>query len=557
MRQEQFACHPFISRRAVLRGLGVTLCLGVIPPTEARPATESRPVVETRYGRLRGSSNGGVVSFKGVPYGAPTDGKNRFLPARPPAAWSGIRDALSFGHQSPQLTELDLPAWVDPSPASEDCLVLNVFTPQSVRRRTHLPVMVWLHGGGFTIGSANSPLYQCHNLASAGDVVVVGVNHRLNLFGYTHFAKPSDERFETSGNLGQLDLVAALEWVRDNIEHFSGDPANVTIFGESGGGGKINALLGMPAAQGLFHKAIVQSGSILTVRDKAVAGDLTGQLFRNLGVRSGDIDTLQRIPVRVLLQGFKQLVDAVPSPDPAGGTLLVGPVADGTVIPTQPWQATAPSSASKVPMIIGTNLHESVAFIPQLSAPLPDDASLISKIAQSSVLFRAPDNKLPSLLRTYRRAMPNLSGADLLVRITTDIGFWRNALQQVDMKVQSAGSPTYFYECAWPTPCFGGAWAAHGVELPLLFSVRRYGTAWDGRDTDGQREAADPDNERSRVGAQIIAAWTSFARTGDPSTHQLRWPEYELATRPTMVFDRNSRVIADPRSQVRDAILAL
>src|SRR4051794_18965023 len=257
------------------------------------PAALAAPVVETAAGKLRGIASGGISAFKGIPYGAPTGGANRFMPPQPPAPWSGIREAASCHAQAPQMPgrperrpELrTILGPADTSPESEDCLTLNVWTPgigPAASNGAKLPVMVWLHGGAFAYGSGNRAVTDGANLARSGDVVVVSVNHRLNIFGFLHLADLGGERYAHSGNAGVLDLVAALEWVRDNIAAFGGDPGNVTIFGESGGGGKVSVLLAMPRARELFHRAVIQSGAAIRVRTSVRAAALTEAVLREL-----------------------------------------------------------------------------------------------------------------------------------------------------------------------------------------------------------------------------------------------------------------------------------
>lgn len=559
-----------VSRRQFLGFAAGSAAAGYILGTEDASAKSMRrrftsswayPIVETADGKLRGRNRGGVTGFEGVHYGATTAAAHRFLPPRPPIPWTGVRDALTFGDQCPQINP-DYPAWVDSSPASEDCLVLNVYTPDSSNQSSKLPVMVWIHGGGYTYGSASSQLYNGHSLAKSGNVVVVGINHRLNVFGYTYLSGHTDERVANSGNVGLLDIVAALRWVRDNIERFGGDRGNITLFGESGGGGKISALLGMPSAQGLFHKAIVESGSIIRVRDPGEATELTDKMYRALGIRVGDITALQKLPAKTLLAWFNRASAASLPSDAPLGPLLVGPVADGETIPRQPWEGTGPELSRGIPMIIGTNLHESVLFVPELSGPIADDRSLAAKISKSAALVGVAPEELMPLLHRYRQVMPRLNNTELLVRISTDIGFWSNALKQAELKLHEGSARVYMYQCDWKTPCFGGMWAPHGVEIPFVFDVKQYGVAWDGKDSDALRNAADPQHVRFRVGSQMLAAWTNFARSGDPSTAELHWAAYETKSRPTMIFDGtsrevSSRMVNDPRSAVRPGILSL
>jgi para-nitrobenzyl esterase len=520
-----------------------------------RAASGSRfPIVETVHGKLRGRVRRGLAEFKGIHYGASTGGANRFLPPQPVRAWKEVRDAIRLGDQSPQFND-DFPMWLDPSVASEDCLVLNVWTPETAGRSSRLPVMVWLHGGGFSFGSAGAPGYDGGNIARAGDVVVVGINHRLNIFGYTYLGDGADG-FASAGNAGQLDIVAALQWVRDNIEAFGGDPGNVTLFGQSGGGGKVSALLGMPSARGLFHKAIVQSGSLLRFREPAEAAELTQRMYADLGIRTGDVAALQRISTAALLQCYDRLRRA--DQGLLNPSLIHGPVADGGVIDHQFWQDSAPAAARDIPMIIGSDLHETIVFAnPGGARPIPDDEALAIEIARYATINRVDPASLQPVIEAYKRAMPSLSRQGLLIRISTDVGFWKNAVRQAELMSATGAAPVFAYECQWTTPCFGGLWAPHGVELPFTFNRPTYGAAWDGKDSDALRAAADPRGDRFRVGDQMFRAWVNFARNGTPSTPELPWPAYDAANRSAMVFDRESRVIRDIRSEVRGVVASL
>ncbi|ACC73974.1 carboxylesterase family protein [Paraburkholderia phymatum] len=543
-----------IRRRDVLR-MGISTAAVALlgrSPVKAFAASESAfRVIETAKGKLRGRVVDGVVDFNGIRYGADTSGANRFLPPQPVPAWSGVRDALAFGNQCTQ-NNPDYAAWVDPSQASEDCLFLNVSSPVNARPGSRLPVMVWIHGGAYIFGSANSSLYNCHNIAKAGNVVTVGINHRLNIFGYT-FLGEHEDRFATSGNAGHLDLIAALEWVRENIEAFGGDPANVTVFGESGGGGKICALLGMPAADGLFHRAIVQSGSLLDPLRTSDASVVTARMYATLGIRPGDIQAVQRLSTQELLRCYNQLVGM--SED---WILQYGPLVDGRSIPKDPWDKSSPALARRIPMIIGTNLHEAVGFMgDEVFKDIPNDDVLAKRAAKFAILNKIDPNQVLPMLATYRRAMPLLSNRELLVRVASDIGFWKNAVRQAELQARDSSSKVYMYECHWKTPCFGSKWAPHGVEIPFIFNIEHYGVAWDGKDSDAARSLADPSNQRRKVGARMLDAWISFARTGNPSTSALAWSPYDLSTRHTMVFDELSQVVRDPRGTVRPQVLAL
>src|SRR5579872_4707111 len=328
-------------------------------------STTLSPVVETATGKIRGSSAGGIYAFKGIPYGASTGGTNRFRRPQPVIAWNGVRDTLAYHAKAPQSpaqvkrrTEMDnILGPVDGSPESEDCLTLNVWTPGPAGKR---PVMVWLHGGAFAYGSGNRAVTDGTNLARRGDVVVVSVNHRLNICGYLHLEDIGGARYAGSGNAGSLDMVAALEWVRDNIAAFGGDPGNVTIFGESGGGGKASALLVMPAAKGLFHRAVIQSGAAVRFTTRERANALAASIVKQLG----GVDKLQDAPLDKLLGA---IIPASKTAGPRVWPLLdrydFGPVVDGAAVTQHPAEPSTSPLGDGIPLMIGGTAREASLFL--------------------------------------------------------------------------------------------------------------------------------------------------------------------------------------------------
>lgn len=505
-------------------------------------------VVETVHGRLRGIVENGVAAFKGIPYAQSTAGRNRFLPPQPLKPWAGVRDATRLGHPCVQ-TNPDFPVWLDPMPGSEDCLVLNVWSPERARPASKLPVMVWIHGGGYTFGSAGAPLYDCGNLARIGEVVAVGINHRLQAFGYTDLSAHGGDAFAASGNAGQLDILAALDWVRTNIEVFGGDPNNVTLFGQSGGGAKISTLMGMPASTGLFHRAIVQSGSVFRYRSQEEAEAMSNRMFSILGIPSNDIAALQAVPADILLRCGDQIMsEAVGIGDPS---IKYAPVIDGHYLPREPWHASAPEGSRHIPLLLGSNRDETIIYMTdEARRSIVDDEALARAVVAGTPSYAPDKERVAELIPFYRKALPELSNFELAVQMSTDLAYWKGAVHQAELQ-SSAGAPVFVYRCDWRTPCFGAQWAPHSVELPFVMGHKHYGSAWDGKDTDQARAAADPDNARFRLGDRMLAAWVNFARNGNPSLPDLAWPTYNKNTRSTMIFDRETKVLDNPRSGFR------
>jgi para-nitrobenzyl esterase len=507
----------------------------------------SGPVVETQLGTVRGVAADAVYAFKGIHYGASTEGPMRFLPPRPPKAWTGVYEASQYGPLAPQeLSSANSGSEIrramgdifGPGTISEDCLVLNVWTPglNSGRR----PVMVWLHGGGFTGGSDGAPTYDGANLARKQDVVVVGINHRLNVFGYLYLGELGGEKYADSGNVGMLDIVLALEWVRDNIAHFGGDPGNVTIFGESGGGGKVSTLMAMPPARGLFHKAIVESGSMLraTSREDADAG--AKKFLANVNVTPDHVDDLTKIPMDQMLAALHSMAGP--------NAVRWGPVVDGRSLPRHPFDPTAPAQSSSVPMLIGTNGTESTLLL-GLSDPglfSLTDADMRTKL--KAYLRLSDDETLNSLIATYQKSRPNATPSDIYFAITTDRMMRMNAITQAERKVLQRQAPVYMYIFAWQTPVLDGKLRSpHGIELAFVF---------DNTDKTTGLNGIGPDV--GRLASQVSGAWAAFARTGNPNHLGLPdWPAYTTSERATMIFNDECKVANDPGKAERLAMNAL
>lgn len=509
---------------------------------------DNDPVVESRAGKLRGTVIEGVAAFLSVPYGAPTDGANRFMPPRPPTPWAGPRDATSYRTQAPQsrvgfatraeLAEIWGPP--DPSPESEDCLALNVWTPglDAAARR---PVMVWLHGGAFAFGSSNQIRLRGSRLCRRGDVVVVTVNQRLNIFGHLDLSEIGGPEFARSGNAGTLDMVAALEWVRDNIAAFGGDPGNVTIFGESGGGAKVSTLMAMPMASGLFHKAIVQSGAAIRLRERDRATRLTEAVLSALGIDRTELHRLRQVPIARLLAAIEPAQRAVgPSPWPLFDRYPFGPTVDGPggVVPSHPFHPTAPAISADIPLIIGDTTDEAVSFL------VHDDAIWERRLTEAEMVARLRGTAGPyteRVVETYRRLMPGTDPSARLIATLTDSNFRLRSLIAAERKARQGEAPVWMYSFAWRTPVFDGRLGApHALDVPFTF------------DTIDLTNASDGSPAARRLAEVMSGTWAAFARTGRPQFDGLAdWPAYDPEARATMVLDATCRVENDPRGETR------
>ena len=502
------------------------------------------PQVETSSGTVRGTIIEDVAAFKAIPYAAPPTGSLRFLPPREVAPWAGVRDATAYAGRAPQAglraasrPELEtFSGTPDTSPDSEDCLTLHVWTPgaDSAKR----PVMVWLHGGAFAYGSANSERLRGSRLAKRGDVVVVTVNHRLNIFGFLDLSEVGGADYARSGNAGVLDLIAALKWVRTNIARFGGDPANVTIFGESGGGGKVSTLLALPEAAGLFHRAIIQSGAAVRLRTKQRALKLTELVLKELGVANA-VEPLRTVTVAGLLAAIKPAERALgPSEYRLFDRYPFGPVVDGDVLPRQPFDPGAPDIMRDVPLLIGDMKDEMASFL------ATDDLVWHRTLSEAQMVDRVhaiAGKDTDRVIETYRRLYPGASPADRLIATTTDSNFRIRSLTLAQRRAATAAAPVWMYAFNWETPVHGGKMKApHAMDVPFTFDTIDLTNATDGGET------------AKRLAATMSGVWAAFARNGVPDHPSIpHWPAYRVPERATLIFDADCRIENDPQGETR------
>ena len=496
-------------------------------------------LVQTPKGTVEGKVKDGVHQFRGIPYAAPPVGDLRFRPPQPAPAWTGTRDATRFGPQAPQaVAQMEALFGVTPPVSSEDCLSLNVYTPGPDAGRR--PVLVWIHGGAFLTGSGSTPWYNGHSFAANHDVVVVTLNYRLGALGFLHLDDIGGDEYGGSGNLGVLDQVAALEWVRDNIEAFGGDPGNVTAFGESAGAMSVGTLLGMPAAKGLFVKAIPQSGAAHHAKDREAADRTARELLAELGIdpSPSGLQELRRLPVAALIEAQNALVMRGLSV-----TLPFSPVVDGLVLPEAPIDAIGAGSAAGVRVLIGTNAEEMKLFsMLESRLGVADDADLLDRVAKEL----GDPAAAARLVDAYRATRPDAAVGEIWNDLQSDYIFRIPAIRLAERQAERHHA-VFAYLFAWRSPAFGGALGScHALEIPFAWNTLDHGMS--------QLFCGPPDEVSRRLAATMHEAWATFARTGTPSAAGLPdWPAYEPGRRATMIFDTESRVEDDPGATDRRA----
>ncbi|HGK7303156.1 TPA: carboxylesterase/lipase family protein [Stenotrophomonas maltophilia] len=521
-----------LQRRRFLRDSArwalATATVAALPSTLAAPGPrdDTQVLARVRGGRVRGQREQGVLVFRGLRYGADT-AAYRFQPPRPEAAWRGIADALEYGAAAPQGGA--------EGPGSEDCLFLNVWTP-ALDARARRPVLVYIHGGGFNNGSGSDPLYDGSALCRRGDVVVVTLNHRLNTFGYLYLGALGDPRYAASGNAGQLDLVQALQWVRDHATTFGGDPGNITVFGQSGGGAKIATLMAMPAARGLFQRAWTMSGQQVTAAGPRAAAQRAAVAME--AVHAPDLAALLRLPAADLLAATR-------ARDPSrveDTALYFGPVLDEVVLPVHPFWPQAPAQSAAIPMVIGNTHDETRAFL----GNDPGNFALDWNTLPAQLEKQQFVDLLPSVvIEHYRRLYPHYTASEVFFAATTAGRSWRGAVEELEARARqpATAAPTWSYQLDWPSPVEEGRLRAfHTLDIPLVFDNAGLPTARTGGGEDARALAA-----------TMSDALIAFARHGDPNHAGLAdWAPYTLPQRRTMLFDVRSRGADDPRGGERE-----
>ncbi len=493
-------------------------------------AGEAATLAKTRSGRIAGYRDHGVHVFKGIRYGADT-APRRFRPALQEPVWRGVRDATQHGAGAPQHGS---EGQGNDGPGSEDCLFLNVYTP-GLRDGAKRPILFHIHGGGYNNGSGSSPLYDGVNLCRRGDVVVVTVNHRLNAFGYLYLAELAGPEYAHSGNVGQLDLVQALQWVQQHASEFGGDAGNVTVFGQSGGGAKIATLMAMPAARGLFHRAWTMSGQQVTAAGPRAADQRARIYLQALGLGERDIGRLRTLPVETLLQAL-----SVRDPSRVEDSgLYFGPVMDGQHLPRHPFWPDAPAQSAQIPMMIGNTRDETRAFLGNDPAnfALRWDG-LPEKLAAQQFVDIAPE----VVIAEYRRLYPDYTPSEVFFAATTAGRSWRGAVEELEARARQ-GANTWAYQLDWHPDSEEGERlrAFHTLDIPLVFdNIRQSGSRT------GDSEQA------QHVAEAMSQALLAFARTGDPCTRATKhWRPYSLTNRETMVFADAPHMENDPRGGER------
>ena len=509
------------------RFLGVSAAGLSVLGTGRSVDTKPGAIVETTSGKIRGLIIDKVNAFKGVPYGT----AKRFMAAMKPAPWTGVRETMEWGHEAPQGPHTEIPEVASTIPKTvigEDCQALNVWTNSLTGKR---PVMVWLHGGGFTSGNGCYTMYDGANLARKRDVVAVTLNHRLNAFGYMYLGGIGGEKYATSGNLGMMDIVLALQWVRDNISKFGGDPNNVMIYGQSGGAGKVSTLLAMPAAKGLFHRASIQSGAALRGQSIEAANKSAAAFMSKVGAKT--VDEMAAMPMDRIVAA------AITS----GGGVNFSPVLDGTTLLDGRFDPAAPAMSSDIPILIGTVEYE-VGFFPFTKFDPMNDAELHASVKQA--LRLSVDADADRVIAAYKKGRPGLTNLDYNLILASD-NFRNGAVIEAERKAAQK-APVYMYYFTWQSPVRGGKLKSfHTLEIPFHQE-----------NVDEAKGMTGEGKDRYPLQDKMSMAWSNFARTGNPNHKGLpAWPAFDTTKRATMILNNEPKVVNDPNGEERKLLNSL
>ncbi len=548
-----------MNRREVLAGAVAVGATAVVGRRGFALEVLSKPVAKTTAGKVSGYAAGaGIYGFKGIPYGIDT-AKTRFAAPRPTVAWSEVRECVEWGARAPQtvgarpeyesakvheaVPEHGYHLPPDEGVQSEDCLHVNVWTP-GLRDEKKRPVMFYIHGGAFANGTANAQLYDGTRLAKRGDVVVVTVNHRLNSFGYMYLAEVlPGQGFEDSGNAGQLDLVLALQWVRDNIAEFGGDASRVMIFGQSGGGAKCATLMAQPVAKGLFHRVLSMSGQQVVGVQREHATDRAKKVLAAL-----KLDAMSAPDAAKALRALS--MEQIQQATRAGG--YFGPVTDGRSLPVDPFSPGDPKISADVPMVLG-NVHDETRGLIGSGQPALFDLTwetLPEALEKGAPFLKSDTVSLPvaEVIAKYRAWNPTYSASDVFFAVTTDSRSWRGEVIEAERRAGDVAAQrhTWVYQLNWKSPRDGGKFGApHTLDIPLAFDNVAL--------SPGMVGSSDADKAEAQRMADVVSeTYIAFARTGDPNNaHAPQWPVFGLEKRATMIFDLPSRVEDDPRGRER------
>ncbi len=512
-----------------LLALGMTLFVCILTAQSEIQTGENVAVTNTESGRVRGYIQNGIFTYKGIPYAK----AKRFEVAEKPDSWEGVRSSTMYGPVAPLLipttTVQDESEFIfdhDWGFPNEDCLSLNIWAP-NINDGKKRPVLFWIHGGGFTTGSSHElPSYDGKNLSRKGDVVVVSINHRLNVLGFLDLSSYG-ERYKHSANNSILDMVMALEWVRDNITNFGGDPDNVTIFGQSGGGAKVNTLMAMPKAKGLFHKAINQSGAMRGgILEKEDTQAVAAETLSILGIDTSQVDSLQNIPFSVLADASSKALRNVAKKMQAAGKPIMGfglnwgPSRDGEDLPFQTASNEALALSKEIPLLIGTVKNEFAPFANMRFVGASDETIM-------NHIKKQYKEKADAYIQAVKRAYPNDTAAKDLIDV--DTMFRPGAVIQANAKsTLEGGAPVYMYLFTWQSPVYDQKYKAlHCMELPFVFENINLANQMTG----GGQEAY-------VLADKMSGAWINFAKTGNPNYSNLpEWPAYNTKSTPIMHFD--------------------